>query len=156
MPAPAKPERRGPKPRKPIKRSTTPIKRRSRPAAVRRTSSGKAKHAADLAWSKSVRSKGPCIAQGIPLFSETEWNVGERNGTIVTIEHRKCDRLTAAHVIRRGYLATRHDLDNGVPLCLSAHSFFTRNPDAWRDFVSLHLGAEKYEELRTKALKGTR
>ena len=144
MPAPAKSERRGPKPRKPIKRSTTPIKRRSRPAAVRRTSSGKAKHAADIAWSKAVRAKGPCIARGIQLFDGMD------------VIHHRCDDLTAAHVISRRYLATRHDLDNGVPLCFSAHDFFTRNPERWIEFISIYLGAEKYEELRTKALKGNK
>lgn len=154
MPAPAKPERRGPKPRKPIKRSTTPIKRRSRPAAVRRTSSGKAKHAADIAWSKAVREKGPCIARGMLL--ESREYLGDLIGTVVTIEHRRCDELTAAHVISRRYLATRHDLDNGVPLCFSAHDFFTRNPERWIEFISIYLGAEKYEELRTKALKGNK
>lgn len=156
MPAPAKPERRGPKPRKPIKRSSKPIDRRSRPAAVRRTSSGKAKYAADLDWAKAVRAKGPCIARGIRLFSDTEWRVGELHGRMVTIEHQRCDELTAAHVIRRGYLATRHDIDNGVPLCFSAHSFFTRHPGQWEEFISRYLGAEKYEELRTKALKGNK
>lgn len=154
MPAPPKPARRLPKPRKPLKRSLKPIERRSRPAAVRRTSSGKEKHAADLAWSKAVRAKGPCIARGMRLFSDTEFRLGERHGRVVTIEHQRCDELTAAHIIRRGYLATRHDVDNGVPLCFSAHSFFTRHPDQWTDFILDYLGSEKYEALRKKALAG--
>lgn len=152
MPAPQKPVKRLPKPRKPLKRSSKPIARRSRPAAVRRTSSGKAKHAEDLAWSRAVRAKGPCIARGMRLISEQD--LGERIGWMVTIEHQRCDEITAAHVIRRGYLATRHDTDNGVPLCFSAHDFFTRHPDQWQEFISNYLGAEKYEALRQKAMRG--
>lgn len=154
MPASHKPERRGPKPRKPINRNSKPIARRSRPASVRRTSSGKARHAEDIAWSKAVRAKGPCIARGMILFSDLEWRVGDLHGRTVGFEHPRCDELTAAHVIRRGYLATRHDPDNGVPLCFSAHDFFTRHPDQWQEFISSYLGAEKYEALRQKAMRG--
>ncbi len=149
-----KPPKRGPKPRKPLKRASRPIARGSRPAAVRRSQSGKAKHSADIAWAKAVRAKGPCIARGMRLFSDTEWRVGEMHGRMVTIEHQRCDEITAAHVLRRGYLATRHDLDNGVPLCFSAHSFFTRHPDQWQEFISSYLGAGKYEALRRKAIQG--
>lgn len=154
MPAPPKPERRENKPRRPIARSKKPISRGKRPNRIRQSSSGKAKHAADLAWAKAVRVKGPCIARGMRLFSDTEWRVGEMHGRMVTIEHQRCDEITAAHVLRRGYLATRHDIDNGVPLCFSAHSFFTRHPDQWQEFISSYLGADKYEALRQKAMQG--
>lgn len=150
-----KPPKRGPKPKKPLKRATKPIGRRSRPAQVRRSASGKAKHSADAAWSKMVRAKGPCIARGKMLSAAVAWRIGDMEGSTVSIEHQECSPdLTAAHIIRRGYLATRHDPDNGVPLCLEAHDFFTRHPDEWQTFISDHIGADKYEALRRKAMLG--
>ena len=154
MPVLLKPARTGPKPKRPIKRSAKPIARRKRPNRIRQSSSGKAKHAADLAWATAVRATGPCIARAMRLFADTEWRVGERHGRIVTIEHQRCDEITAAHVIRRGYLATRNDIENGGPRCFSAHSFFTRHPDQWVDFISEYLGADEYERLRHKAMHG--
>lgn len=179
MPAPPKPPKRGPKPRKPIKRSgiermvTQDMvrvgnsigktfdrmaldrmpKRRKRPNRIRQTENGKAKHKADLAWSKAVRAKGPCIAKNEDLFVVVA--VDTRTGTVTLGPiHPPCGAITAAHVFSRRYLATRHDLDNGVPLCLFAHDFFTRHPDRWVEFISDYLGAEKYEALRRKAMAG--
>lgn len=150
-----KPPKRGPKPRKPLKRASRPIARSSRPAAVRRSQSGKAKRAADLAWAQAVRAKGPCIARGKVMIAEITWHIGGVGGSAVEISHQECrGGLTAAHVIRRGYLATRTDLANGVPLCFEAHDFMTRHPDRWVDFISEYLGADEYERLRRKAMAG--
>lgn len=148
MPAPPKPARRLPKPRKPLKRSLKPIERRSRPAAVRRSSSGQKKHAADLAWSKAVRAKGPCFALGkvYPAF---------RDGGLWT--HSFCQGpIQACHIHSRRYLATRTDERNGVPMCAFMHDWFTARPEDWKTWISEQIGHELYEELRQKALAGSK
>lgn len=146
MPAPQKPVKRLPKPRKPLKRSSKPIARRSRPAAVRRTSSGKAKHSADLAWAKTVRAKGPCFALGkvYPAF---------RDGGLW--RHSFCQgQIQACHIHSRRYLATRTDERNGVPMCAFMHDWFTARPKDWETWISDQIGPELYEELRQKAMRG--
>lgn len=155
-----KPAKRGPKPCRPIARSKKPIPRSSRPAKVRRTAGGKAKHAADLAWAKAIRAKGPCVAKGEPFAYRTEWFLetpaGFRRESAITYHAHRCPgtEVEAAHIIRRGYAATRTDLDNGVPLCHSAHAYFTERPEAWIAFAKRTIGSEKYEALRQKAIQG--
>lgn len=179
--APPKPTKRGPKPRKPIKRSRLAYTKAGecpkcggprvnsigafhkrtcpdyeaprRPNRIRQTPKGKAKHKADLAWSKAVRAKGPCIARNERLFVVTGVDTITKKIELSQI-HPPCDTITAAHVMRRGYLATRHDIENGEPLCFTAHDFFTRHPDEWEAFIRRHLGEERYEALRKKAMAG--
>lgn len=149
----AKPPKRGPKPKKPIKRS-------SRPARVRKTASGKARHSADIAWAKAVREIGPCAAIG-ERFPE-EWLHQWTDGTgqvrsderTYFILHRCEGQIEAAHIVRRGYAATRTDKTNGLPLCHWAHAWFTNHPLAWEAFVTKKIGAEKFSELKAKAHKG--
>lgn len=130
----AKPPRRGPKPKRPIKRS-------SRPARVRKTASGKAKHAADLAWANAVRESGPCAA----ILSGVSW-FGH---------HSRCEgQIEAAHIVSRRYAGTRHDPQNGLPLCHGVHSFFTEHPRLWDAFVTQKIGADAYAQLKAKAQKG--
>lgn len=148
-----KPPKRGPKPRRTIARSKTPIQRNSRPARMRRTAGGKAKHSADLAWAKAVRAKGRCAARGTAhvivvevardVFVETVW------------EHLDCaGPIDAAHGFPRTFSATRIDPENGWPLCRLAHQTFTAHPKAWMDFMRRTLGEAEYERLRRKALAG--
>lgn len=131
-----KPPKRGPKPRKPIKRSSKPIARKSRPAPVRRSESGRAKSAADREWSRAVLAKGPCAALG-------RWG------------HIACfGRIDPAHIQSRRYLATRHDVSNGLPLCRFIHDWFGRHPEEFEAFVRTRIGDAEYERLRLKAIQG--
>ena len=131
-----KPEKRQPKPRKPIQRS-------GRPARVRRTPRGKAIHAADLKWAKAIRESGPCAALGVMYGSLAE-------GYEVT--HSVCyTPITAAHIVSRRYASTRTDPRNGMPLCLGIHSFFTAHPKEWEAFVVKKIGQKRLEALKAKA-----
>lgn len=161
MSAPPKPARRGRKPKRPIARSKEPIPRRSRPAAFRRTDPAKERLKADREWARAIRAKGPCAAIGETFFYKTRSHfitedVDQETVVITRATHRCADPLflEAAHIIRRGYAATRTDLDNGLPLCHFAHAYFTERPEAWINFVKRKIGVEKYEALRIKALEG--
>jgi len=68
--------------------------------------------AADRKWSKAVR---------------------ERDGN----RCRKCGNPASdgAHVIRRGYLKTRHDVGNGLALCRICAEHLTRHPAEWRAWL---------------------
>lgn len=148
-----KPPKRGPKPRKPIKRSSKPIARKSRPAPVRRSESGRAKSAADREWSRAVRAKGPCAALG---NWETYRGVSESGANSVHyLVHRECfGRIDPAHIQSRRYLATRHDVSNGLPLCRFIHDWFGRHPEEFEAFVRTRIGDAEYERLRLKAIQG--
>lgn len=138
----AKPPKRGPKPRKAIKRG-------SMPARVRKTASGRAKHAADIAWAKAVRESGPCAAKGVSVG----WTEYQERDLCVYV-HTRCNEITAAHVVSRRYSATRTDRANGLPLCLNAHRFFTEHPLAWEAFVIKTIGQERFAALKAKAQAG--
>lgn len=141
-----KPARRGPKPRKPIKRSTAPLKRTSKPARVRRSSAGQAKAKADRAWSEAVKAKGPCVALGV----WTGATVGFEYTTLH--QHVKCfGPIDPAHIMSRTFPATRHEVANGVPLCRAAHDWFTPRPLAWEAFCRQLLGDQEYDRLYAKA-----
>lgn len=138
--APIKPARRGRKPPVPIKRSE------KKPSRVRNSKKAKAKHAADLAWSKAVRSKGPCFALG---------KVYAAFGDGGHWRHSFCQGpIQACHIHSRRYLATRTDERNGVPMCAYMHDWFTVRPEDWKTWISKQIGQELYEELRLKALAG--
>lgn len=138
-----KPAKRGPKPRRPIART-------SKPARVRKTARGKARHAADLEWAKAIRESGPCAAQRARLL----WAEDSSEGIFI-YEHRMCfGQIEAAHILPRRYAATRTDRRNGLPLCHAAHSMFTRHPVAWALFVTNTIGKVAYGALKQKALAG--
>lgn len=68
---------------------------------------------------------------------------------------RRCKRcgkvraLQAAHCIGRGRcLATRHEPDNGLPLCATCHRIIDSDPEEKRDLFIEQLGAERYARLR--------
>ena len=59
----------------------------------------------DTRWSEIIRSKGHCEAS----------DVSECAGI-----------LNACHIIRRGSGSTRHDLENGLSLCVGHHYWFDK------------------------------
>ena len=132
-----------PKPTKRDKSKPKPIKRGKPPARVRQTKAGKAKHAADRKWAEGVKAKGSCAALGMFLGASYGTHIGCGGGPI-----------DAAHILRRGYLATRHDVRNGLPLCRDIHEYYTKRPLAFERFCRELIGDALYDELRAKALGG--
>ena len=134
------------------KKAPKPIARGKRPARVRKTASGRAKHAADLAWAKAVRGSGPCAALGYEYH-----NLLDPRGRPLPVAHHMCfSATTAAHIVSRRYAATRTEKRNGLPLCLRMHQWFTSHPLAWEAFVTQKIGAEAFAALKAKALRGTK
>lgn len=132
MPAPPKPERRGPKPPKPIKRSTTPIARRKRPARVRQTHRGKDKQSLKELFSRVIRKRDShCkIGQMCRIYS-----------SFTVSEH-------ACHLLPKGaYPSIEFHTDNAVGGCARCHRWFTEHPTAWLVWVIRTIGHEKFEEL---------
>jgi len=75
------------------------------------------KHAAaDRKWSKAVR---------------------ERDGHTC----QRCSRPAgeSAHIIRRGYKATRLNPDNGLALCHACADYLTRHPNEWREWLEKYM-----------------
>ena len=130
----------------PLKRSSKPISRRTKPARVRRSKAGQEKHRKDRAWSAAVKAKGPCVALGRP-FEVTEDYV-----VMVTHTLPYCrGPIDPAHVMSRTFPATRHEVANGVSLCRAAHDWFSVRPKAWTAFCRQLLGNEEYDRLDAKA-----
>ena len=143
MSAPPKPAKRGPKPRRPIKLSTSPLKRTSLHARVRRSKAGQEKHRKDRAWSEAIKAKGPCVALGRWML--LEWAT---DATETLFKHIRCaGPIDPGHVLSRTFPATRNDVANGVPICRAAHDWFTMRPMAWEWFCRPLLGDQEYDRL---------
>lgn len=126
----AKPPKRGPKPRKAIKRG-------SRPSRVRKTASGRAKHAADIAWAKAVKAKHPtCTFRLYCAGAPT---------------------VDAAHVFGKGaYPRLRAVLANGVGACRTCHEFYDHvmTPGQRKTWAILYLGQHVVDGLMLFHLNG--
>ena len=64
---------------------------------------------------------------------------------------RGCGRqraLQAAHNVSRRVVATRHDPDNGLPLCAGCHMEIDGDPEAKRLLFAAELGPERYNRLQ--------
>ena len=91
-----------------------------------------AKRKADLLFSKIIRAKGVCEAEGY-LFD--------------------CDgRLECAHWIPRRHSWTRTVEDNCFSLCRMHHAWFTNHPDAFQSWAVRKRGVDTYYRLRSRAL----
>lgn len=125
-------------PPKPVKAEKEPkrwIKRGVKPSHVRQTPAGQEKHRKDREWSKAVKAANYCAYHN-------------RYGG-------KCRTpLTAAHWMRRGYLATRHLKANGLPLCLERHDYMGRHPKRWATLVIRTIGREMAERIYWLAMRG--
>lgn len=133
--------------RTPLRRSSKPIARRTKPARVRRSKAGEEKHRKDRRWSEAVKAKGPCVARGVSFVLKEKH--GERR---ITHTSDCClGLIDPAHVMSRTFPATRHEVANGVPLCRAAHDWFGVRPLAWTAFCRQLLGNEEYDRLDAKA-----
>ena len=89
-----------------------------------------ARNACDRLFSQIIRADGTCESCG-------------------TTENIQC-----AHIIRRGYTATRTDTANALPLCAKCHIHFTHEPDEWVSWLVAEIGGDEYARLKVKALAG--
>lgn len=81
----------------------------------------------DKLWSKIIRDYGKC---------------------------EKCESthyLQAAHIYSRRFVATRHDLNNGLCLCAKCHRWGHDKPLDFGKWVEEYLGGDIVNCLRTKA-----
>ena len=122
-----KPEKRGPKTRKAIKRSKLAKKpRHSRKKAILY---------ADSLWSQIVRRReGGCVS-GRPTHA---------------------GGFQAAHGFSRRYHGTRWNLRNGFKLCQGCHVYWTHRPIEWNDWLMAEWGLLVYHELKRQALSTER
>ena len=118
-----KPEKRSPKPRKPIARS-------KRPARVRqRGNRGKLRELADDMQSLYVRHAAGWKCWVCP---STEWQ-----------------EMQAAHLFAKSeYRSGRYFIENVVCLCFRCHKLYTHRPATWTAYLQGRLGQERYEQLR--------
>ena len=116
----------------------------------KKTKSKRLKAKADRIWSQIIRSKGFCEAR------ELEGCLGV---------------LNAAHIIKRDATPLRHDLENGICLCVKHHYWFDKGiamevsewfnrkfPDRWKklkekDYLSVGTNKVDYEEVLDKLKK---
>lgn len=100
-----KPEKRGPKPRKRIRRSAAP-RRTSRPRARRKGETAALVREADRLWSRCILAEARYVCVPCKVI-----------GGVV---HRATD---AAHVFSRRCMSTRHVLGNGMACCRRMHDY---------------------------------
>lgn len=84
---------------------------------------------ADMLFSRLIRSRGVC----------------ERCGQMAT---------DAAHIVRRGWSATRCVEDNAWALCRSCHRATEEDPKEFVTLVQATIGIVRYDELRRRAQAG--
>lgn len=118
-----KPEKRGPKPRRPIGRG-------KRPARVRqRGNRGALRELADDVMSLYVRhlANWKCW-----VCDSTRW-----------------EEMQAAHLFAKSeYHGGRYFIENVQCLCFRCHKKYTHRPAAWAAYLQGRLGMERYEQLR--------
>ena len=122
---------RFPKPTKRVKPAPK-VRKRSRPRRRRKGALAAKRAEADALWSRIVRSRGACEAEG-----------------------PHAGVLQGAHGFSRRYRNTRYLLINGFCLCAKHHVSATYDPLGWNDYLRHAWGPEVYEELKRLAQKTT-
>lgn len=120
VPPDIKPARRGPKPRKPIKRSATRPRRRARVRQQSRSARAKLTRRMDREWSATIREREERCERGAKFPFDCP---GGYHGWAAVDAH---------HVISRRYRRFRWLADNGVALCRACHQWAHREPRAFR------------------------
>lgn len=137
-----KPAKRGPRPRKPIART-------SRPSRIRRTVRGREQAILNTLFSVVVRLRDP--------FCEIErCNTGAADGSRGVWGRGIPDFSTdAAHLFGKGaHPKIRWDLRNAVGACRACHSYMTRRPKEWAGWLRDHLHVATFEALMQASLSG--
>lgn len=123
-----KPERRGPKPRKPIARRVRPRGSRT-PVALQEHRT--LEQRADRLWSFLVRHKSPlCVRCHCRPTAQAD------------------------HLISRRYRATRWSTEIGAPLCAGCHQLVTADTHEHVRLAVLVLGAGRWELLNLAKTAG--
>lgn len=128
-----KPQRRVPKPRKYIARTTKPAKRR-------KTSQAAKVREADKLFSRIIRAGRTCY-----------YHFGR--GKLTPLGFACSGPLQCAHIVSRIYRSVRWDEGNAIPLCAGAHRYMTSRPLEWERFVLTFMPAADYEGLKLRALE---
>lgn len=65
-----------------------------------------------------------------------------------------CNRIgnEGHHIMKRRYLNTRWDIENGRALCREHHLWADTNPICYENLIVEEIGIEAYEALRQKSL----
>ncbi len=128
-----KPTKRGPKAKRPIRRSCRPVARRARirtnvrPRRQRDSRLAALIREADRLFSLSVRAKSPLAGP-----------------------------LDCCHHISRTAYAVRWNLDNATAMPREAHEYYTRRPKLWRKTWRKWIGDAKADRLEQLAREGVR
>ena len=128
-----KPERRGPKPRKPILRSAPQRRSAKRLPRVTQTERGKEESRLNDLFSRVIRLRDPFCRIG---------------------QHRE-PSTDAAHLYAKGaYPRLRWDLRNAIGACRKCHSAMTVAPLTWESWVRANLNVHDWEDLMRIHLSG--
>ena len=133
-----KPEKRGPKPRKPIQRSGRPKRSGKRIPRVTQTPRGKEEAALNDLFSRVIRARDEiCRIQlrCTPAFERYSQD--------------------AAHLFPKGaYPRLRWDLRNAVGACRDCHRHMTKHPAEWQGWIKSRLNVQDWEDLMRIHLVG--
>lgn len=99
---------------------------------ARKRSQKSMKAECDRLWSKVIRGHGSCERCGSTHY------------------------LQAAHIYSRRFVATRHDLNNGLCLCAKCHRWNHDKPLDFAKWVEEYIGGDIVNELSRKAHALTR
>lgn len=164
MPAPPKPPKREPKPRKPIKRSqlkrwkslvskeergikrvsgsrdiegACSISRRKRPNRVRQTPRGRDKKSLQALFSQVILKRDPLCVIGECIYGRPGWICRGRNKS-----------SEACHLLPKGaYPSIEFRTENAVGGCRRCHDWYTKRPTAWLSWSINLLGHDRLVEL---------
>lgn len=107
---------------------------------------------------KSKRVKKQSSKSYITNKLDDAWSLKVKELAGFKCEYCKNDNkpLNSHHIFSRSNMAIRHDLDNGICLCVGHHTFSSKfsahkTPAEFIEFLKEYRGLEKYELLRQKA-----
>lgn len=64
--------------------------------------------------------------------------------------------LHCSHIFSRRHQGTRHCLDNAIAQCFGCHQKFGGDPVVFTEWAQNHLGPDRFERLRIKAMTITK
>lgn len=132
-----KPEKRGPKPRKPILRSAPPRRSAKRLPRVTQTERGKEESRLNALFSRVIRSRMPYCRFAVRHPDELR------------------PATDAAHLFPKGaYPRLRWDLRNAVGACRECHDYMGANKAELDAFMRLRLNVREREDLMRIHLVG--
>mgnify|MGYP006921373671 CR=1 FL=1 len=149
-----KPERRGPKARKPILRSAAPRRSAKRLPRVTQTERGKEEARLNALFSRVIRLRDPRCVIGrcgiVPMAQNVSVRIsvnGVQTGTAQTSD--------AAHLFPKGsHPRLRWDLRNAAGACRDCHTFIDSHKAEREAFIKSRLNVHDWEDLMRIHLSG--